>query len=95
MLAGALAPQSSLQLPQFAGSVKRSISQPSLTCPLQSKKPPLQAYWQAPSEHPVDTMFAGAPDAQSLPQAPQLTGSLSVSVSQPSRSSSSSALQSE
>jgi hypothetical protein len=84
----------SKQDPQLAASVARSTSQPSPGRSLQSAKLALQAYWQLPSEHPAAIMFAGALAAHSLPHVPQLLGSMSELVSQPSRIAFSSALQS-
>jgi hypothetical protein len=64
--------------------VLRSTSHPSPGSPLQSAYPALHTYWQAPSEHPVAVMCAGAWSAHTYPHAPQLAALVLTSVSHPS-----------
>jgi len=69
--------------PQLAVSVLRLISQPLFGLPSQSSNPAAQLYWQAPSEHPAETMFGGALSSQSWPQLPQFEALVFRLASQP------------
>lgn len=67
-------PQATLQLPQYRGSLWR-FSQPSLAVGLQSVAPALQVNVHFPDAHArVELGF----DGQTLPQVPQLSGSVDV-----------------
>ena len=71
------------QLPQLVVSVFVFTSQPLPWLASQSANPATQLYWHAPSEHPPEVMFGGAPAAQSFPHAPQFASSVASSASQP------------
>jgi hypothetical protein len=66
-------PQALPQAPQLASSVWRFTSQPELGLLSQSAKPEAQAMLQRPV---VQLRVALAPVAQTVPQAPQVAGSL-------------------
>lgn len=69
--------------PQWSTSLFRFASQPFTRFPSQLPQPAAHVYWQAPSVHPLETMFAGAFAAQLFPQLPQLVALVFVFVSQP------------
>ena len=96
MPTGALAAQALLHAPQLAGSVLTFTSQPFepalFSSPSQSVKPASQLCSHAPAVH-TGAEFGGR-SSQATPQPPQLAGSVLVVVSQPSRATFSSALQS-
>ncbi len=66
--------------PQLPLLVRVSTSQPSVTSPLQSAKPALQAKAQRPPSHDTAAL---ARAGQAFPHAPQLVTLVRVSVSQP------------
>jgi len=96
VLAGASAAQSMPQPPQLARSASVLVSQPSVAArfrsPLQSVHPESQVCSQAPRLH--TGLELAARSSHTVPQPPQFDTSETKSVSQPSRLTFSSALQS-
>jgi hypothetical protein len=73
-----------LHAPQCRVLSFRSTSQPfSARSPSQFANPAWQAYWQAPSEHPVALVLSGASNTQFTAQVPQWLVSVFRSVSHP------------
>src|SRR4051794_19893923 len=70
------------QPPQLAGSKLTNASQPSASLPLQLAKPALQAFTTQDELVQFDDALARL---QTLPQAPQLLGSLVASVIEPAQ----------